>query len=156
MATLINSLELKSLNLIRQKEEDLAKAKKKSKELEECLKKAEMESQAWQRVAKENEAKVVSLTNTLEQVRERMALVSNQAEDTESCCGPCERREEQELEIMQTKGNIMACKSCNSRRSCVLFLPCRHLCCCYFCEALLDYCPVCKSAKEGCMEVFLA
>ncbi|KAI4336757.1 hypothetical protein L6164_015245 [Bauhinia variegata] len=152
---LLSSLESKSLSLIRQKEEDLTQATNKTIELEDHLRKAEMESEAWQRLAKENEAMIANLSNTLEQVRERMVLVSNKGEDTESCCGPCERRNSKEEE-MESLRQRMACKGCNSRSSCLVFLPCRHLCCCYFCEALLDFCPVCKSAKEGCMEVFLA
>lgn len=146
--------------MIKQKEEDLAQARKRSLELEDCLKKAEMESEAWQRIAKEKEAMVLSLTNTLEQVRERgLWDNSNKAEDTESCCGPCdeERREKEEEDEDDEEGKrIRVCKSCKSRSSCVLFLPCRHLCSCYFCEALLEFCPVCKTAKEGCMEVLLA
>ncbi|KAI9113161.1 hypothetical protein K1719_015686 [Acacia pycnantha] len=153
----LSALESKSQSLIRQKEEDLTQAKKKTTELEECLRKAEMESKAWQRVANEKEAMVVSLRNTLEQVRERGVWDSNRAEDTESCSGPCEKSEyrEEEEEKVEKQRKRMACKGCSSRSSCVLFLPCRHLCSCYFCEALLDFCPVCNSAKEGCMEVLL-
>ncbi|XP_028765446.1 uncharacterized protein LOC114723418 [Neltuma alba] len=127
VAFLLSALESKSLSLVRQKENDLTQAKRKSTELEDCLRKAEMESEAWQRVAKQKEAMIVSLTNTLEQVRERKVWDGNRAEDTESCCGPCEEsqnKEEDEKEEKQRKR--MACKS------------------------------LCNSAKEGCMEVLLA
>ncbi|KAI4316963.1 hypothetical protein L6164_024884 [Bauhinia variegata] len=155
VATLFSYLEPKSMRLIRQKDEDLAQATRKTIELEDHLKNAEIESEAWQRLAKENEAMVEKLSNTLEQVRERMVMVSNRGEDTESCYVPCERGDEKEEE-MESQRKRMACKSCNSRSSCLVFLPCRHLCCCYFCEALLDVCPVCKSAKEDSIEVFLS
>ncbi|XP_054792680.1 probable BOI-related E3 ubiquitin-protein ligase 2 [Prosopis cineraria] len=157
VAILLSALESKSLSLMRQKEDDLMQAKKKTRELEDCLRKAEMESEAWQRLAKEKEAMVVSLTTTLEQVRERGVWDGNRAEDTGSCCGPSEERQyREEEEKVERRRKRMACKSCNSRSSCVLFLPCRHICSCYFCEALLDFCPVCNSAKEGCVEVLLA
>lgn len=137
---------------MRQKEEDLAKATKKAMELEACLKKAEMESESWERLARANEAMVMDLSNTLEQVRERLVLVSNRAEDAESVyCGSSSCVREQELEEESKK---IACKRCNSRNSCVLFLPCRHLCSCKQCEAFLVSCPVCKSAKEASMEIF--
>ncbi|KAF7829555.1 putative BOI-related E3 ubiquitin-protein ligase 2 [Senna tora] len=119
VAMLVNGLESKSMSLIRQKEDDLAEAKKKSIELEDWLRKAEIESEAWQRIAREKEAMVMSLTSKLEEVKERRVWDRQRAEDTESCSGP-------------------------------------HLCSCYFCEALLEFCPVCKSAKEGCLEVLLA
>ncbi|TYH11669.1 hypothetical protein ES288_A06G003700v1 [Gossypium darwinii] len=129
-------------------------ATKKTMELEACLKKAEMESEWWERLAKANEAMVMDLSNTMEQVKEELIRVSNNntAEDTEShCCGSCDQRDDQQGE---KKSKKVACKHCRSRSSCVLFLPCRHLCSCISCEALLDSCPVCKSVKEASMNVF--
>lgn len=152
LAILLKSMESKALYLMRRKEEDLARATKRTMELEACLRKAEMESESWQRLAKANESMVVDLSNTLEQVREGLVWVSNRAEDAESLfCGSCDR--EQGAEVKE-EGKKMACKHCNSRSSCVLFLPCRHLCSCKSCEAFLDSCPVCKSVKEASMKVF--
>ena len=147
-------MESKALYLMRRKEEDLALATKKTMELEASLRIAEMESESWQRLAKANEAMVLDLSNTLEQVRESLVWVSNTAEDAESLfCGSCDR--DQQREVKEENKN-MACKHCNSRSSCVLFLPCRHLCSCKSCEAFLDSCPVCKSVKEASMKVFWA
>lgn len=140
------------MSLMRQKEEDLVQATKKAMELEACLRKAEMESESWQRLARANEAMVMDLSNTLEQVKERLVLVRNRAEDAESvCCDSCDdNNREQELR----EERKIACKRCNSRNSCVLFLPCKHLCSCKQCEAFLVSCPVCKCDKEASMEVF--
>ncbi|EEF52758.1 probable BOI-related E3 ubiquitin-protein ligase 2 [Ricinus communis] len=151
-AVLLKSVKSKAISLMRQKEEDLAKAAKKKMELEACLERAQMETESWQRLARENEAMVIDLSNTLEQVKERMVLSSNsRGQDTESsCCGSCKK--EQEAEDIPRKR--MVCKGCSSRASSVLFLPCRHLCSCKFCEAFFSSCPVCESAKEGSMEVF--
>ncbi|XP_021668090.2 probable BOI-related E3 ubiquitin-protein ligase 2 isoform X2 [Hevea brasiliensis] len=149
LAILLKNVESKAISLMRQKEEDLAQARKKMMELETCLRKALMERESWQRVAGEKEAMVIDLSNTLEQVRERLVLGSStKGQDTESfCCGSCDREQEDPLKKM-------ACKGCNSRASCILFLPCKHLCSCNFCEAFLPSCPVCESPKEGSMEVF--
>ncbi|KAL4284918.1 hypothetical protein GQ457_16G012990 [Hibiscus cannabinus] len=147
LATLMKVMESKALHLMRKKEQDLARATKKTEELEACLKKAEMESESWERVAKANEAMVLDVSNALEQVKEGLNRVSNAAEDAESlCCGSQEVKAESRKKI--------ACKHCHSRSSCVLFLPCRHLCSCKSCVAFLDSCPVCKSVKEASMEVF--
>ncbi|MBA0809869.1 hypothetical protein Gohar_001901 [Gossypium harknessii] len=116
--------------------------------------KTEMESEWWERLAKANEAMVMDLSNTMEQVKEELIRVSNKntAEDTEShCCGSCDQRDDQQGEKKTKK---VACKHCRFRSSCVLFLPCRHLCSCISCEAFLDSCPVCKSVKEASMNVF--
>ncbi|XP_042507522.1 probable BOI-related E3 ubiquitin-protein ligase 3 [Macadamia integrifolia] len=162
MAILLKKIESKTLTLLKRKDEDIAIAAKRRMELEECLRKIEMENQAWQRVAKESEAMVVALNNTLEQVKENACCFpSAGAEDAESCCdvSPEYYREEKEREARyneeQEPMRKMACKGCNSRTSCVLFLPCRHLCACKSCEAFLDSCPVCNSLKKASMEVFL-
>ncbi|PIA27851.1 hypothetical protein AQUCO_07500038v1 [Aquilegia coerulea] len=155
---LLKRLESKAQSLLRQKDEDLAKARRKTMELEDCIRKFEMENQAWQRVAQENESMVIALNNTLEEVRENACyLALADAEDAESCC--CEssssikNRGINEERLLKKK---MTCKGCNVEKSCVLFLPCRHLCSCKSCESLLDFCPVCKSVKKGWMDVFMS
>lgn len=154
LAILLRSMESRALNLMRRKEDDLARATKKTMELEADLSKAEMEKNSWQRLAEENEAMAMDLSNTLEQVmRENLVWVSNGAEDAESlfCGSSTAVREQGEVKEESKK---MACKRCNSRRSCFIFLPCRHLCSCKSCEVFLDACPVCKSVKETSMKVF--
>ncbi|XP_059461411.1 BOI-related E3 ubiquitin-protein ligase 1-like [Corylus avellana] len=154
IAVLLSDFESKTSNLIRRKEEDLAQATMRTMELQECLRKAEMERETWQRLAKANEAMVTDLNNTLEQVRERVVSVSHTAEDTASFCGSCERDDRGQEEAVKRSSRKMTCKSCYSRSPCVLFLPCRHVCSCKYCEAFLGSCPVCSAVKEGSIEVF--
>ncbi|KAF1859911.1 hypothetical protein Lal_00028094 [Lupinus albus] len=45
------------------------------------------------------------------------------------------------------------CKNCDSGRSCIMFLPCRHLCSCKVCEPLLQSCPICTMAKKNTIEI---
>ncbi|GMI96860.1 hypothetical protein HRI_003355300 [Hibiscus trionum] len=151
LAALIKVMEPKALHLMRKKEEDLARATNKRAELEACLKKAEMESERWERVAKANEAMVLDLSNALEQVKEGLMQVGGAAEDAESLCRGSRDQRDDEQEGSSKK---IACKQCKCRSSCVLFLPCRHLCSCMSCGAVLDSCPVCKSVKEASMKVF--
>ncbi|KAJ6773514.1 BOI-RELATED E3 UBIQUITIN-PROTEIN LIGASE 3-RELATED [Salix purpurea] len=149
LGTILKSVESKVSSLIRQKEEDLARATKKTMELEVWLRKVELESEQCQRVAREKEAMVVDLSNSLEQIRGRLAMASNEVPDAESfCCGSCDREQEQESQ------KKMVCRGCRSRSPCIIFLPCRHLCSCKSCEAYLVSCPVCKSVKQASMEVF--
>ncbi|XP_062097422.1 probable BOI-related E3 ubiquitin-protein ligase 2 [Humulus lupulus] len=151
-SVLMSSFESKMMSLIRQKEEDMVRAKIKSVELQDQLKSAEIENQTWQRVARGTEATVIDLRNALAYFKGRnRALTSknsnnnnNLVEDVESCC-------ESRVEKIHPK---MVCQSCKTQSSCVLFFPCRHLCSCKYCEAILEACPVCESAKEAAMEVF--
>ncbi|KAJ6336339.1 hypothetical protein OIU77_026141 [Salix suchowensis] len=148
LGIVLKSVESKVSSLMRQNEEDLAQAAKKTMELEVCLRKVELESEQWQRLAREKEAMVVDLSNSLGQIRERLVMASDEVQDAESFCwGSCD------IEQVESHKKF-ACKGCNSRTSCVLFLPCKHLCSCKSCEPLLGSCPVCKSVKEASMEVF--
>uniref|UniRef100_A0A2N9ISE7 RING-type domain-containing protein n=1 Tax=Fagus sylvatica TaxID=28930 RepID=A0A2N9ISE7_FAGSY len=170
LASLVKKIEAKTSTLLRQKDEEIAQAVNRTMELEDFLRRLEAENQAWQRVAQENEAMVVSLNNTLEQVKERapFGFYSNGAEDCESCCYVNREQEEEVLqekteenrgvegcEIEEQRKMTMVCKGCNSRSSCMLFLPCRHLCSCKACEPLLDSCPVCTMEKKASIEALI-
>lgn len=49
------------------------------------------------------------------------------------------------------------CKACGERESCVLLLPCRHLCLCTHCgSTLLHTCPVCNSNMNATVHVNLS
>ncbi|XVF45544.1 hypothetical protein PTKIN_Ptkin02bG0214700 [Pterospermum kingtungense] len=178
IAVLVKKIEPKVSVLLAQKDEEIAKATNKTMELQNLLRKLEMENQAWQRLAQEHEAMVVSLNNTLEQLREQASCcVNNGADDAESCCevnrvgtlteaeeknrgtfvagsGSDHGRQEQDEEE-EKKTMTMVCKCCNSRSSCVLFLPCRHLCSCKDCAAFLDSCPICTTPKKAIIEALI-
>lgn len=141
-ALLLQRYESKITNLMRRKDKDLEIARNRTIELQNFLVMAEVEAQEWQRKAMDNEAMVIGLTNRLGQVR---------ALDVESLCESsnkeCINEEDQQLKKM-------ACKRCKARSLSVVFLPCRHLCCCTACESLLEFCPMCESVKDGSIEVF--
>ncbi|KAI3466335.1 hypothetical protein Pfo_022998 [Paulownia fortunei] len=48
------------------------------------------------------------------------------------------------------------CRSCEKEESCVLLLPCRHLCLCTICGSTLHTCPVCNSTKTASVHVNLS
>ncbi|XP_068649256.1 probable BOI-related E3 ubiquitin-protein ligase 3 [Aristolochia californica] len=156
LMSLIRRVESTASTLLQQKEEDILKASKRAVELEGCLRQVQAESETWQRIVRESEAMVVALNNALEQVRESVRC-SSSAGDDESCCDSSWQALGSSL---QRKGREdidekIVCKACNSRPSCVLLLPCRHLSSCKSCENDLDLCPVCKSAKKAFIEVFI-
>ena len=153
IALLLRKYELKAVNLLKQKDEEITKAMNRAMELEELLRRIEIENQAWQRLAKENEAMIVSLTDTIEKIKEN-AFLTNGVEDAESCCDfETGENRGHEREIEEEQGNReMVCKSCNSLNSCVIFLPCRHLCCCRDCHVFLDSCPACGTVKKATIE----
>lgn len=164
VALLLRKYEEKTVVLLKQKEEEIAKARNRTMELEDFLRKIDIESQTWYRLAKENEAMVENLNNTIEQLKEN-GCFTNEVEDTESCYrgereeGAGENRgqgfEEEGENQEQIRGKKMICKSCNSRTSCVVLLPCRHICSCKDCQVSLDSCPVCGMVKKASIEVLI-
>ncbi|CAL5066042.1 unnamed protein product [Urochloa decumbens] len=47
----------------------------------------------------------------------------------------------------------LVCKVCTSDLTCMLLLPCKHLCACKACEAHLTACPICGAVKDDAIEV---
>ncbi|KAB2091829.1 hypothetical protein ES319_A03G221300v1 [Gossypium barbadense] len=145
VSTMVKKLESKASFL----EEEITKAKNRTMELQILMNKLEMENQTWQRVAQENEAMVVSLNNMLQQLQQQL---DNGVDDAGSCCE--ETEENRGFGVVER--TMMVCRCCDSRNSCVLFLPCRHLCTCKDCAAFLDCCPVCRTIKKASIEALVS
>ncbi|KAL3539090.1 hypothetical protein ACH5RR_002456 [Cinchona calisaya] len=148
---LLKNYEAKAQFLLQLKDEEIATAMSRTIELEDLVKKMETENQMWQRVAKENEEIIISLNNTMDQLREGALSGGGNygVEDAGSCCEILMDREQTREQKHQT------CRMCNSRSSCVILLPCRHLCSCNVCEAIIESCPVCNMVKKSSIEVFI-
>ncbi|KAL6531896.1 hypothetical protein OROMI_028259 [Orobanche minor] len=155
LSVLVKKYEYRALFLLTQKEEEIVKVGNRTMELQNFLKRMEMENQTWQRIANDNESMAASLNSTIQRLRESASLSSTNfianaaaADDAESCCHNGAGEE--------TGTTLMAmCKCCGSRSSCVVMLPCRHLCSCKECEVFLDTCPVCKMVKKGSVEALI-
>ncbi|KAK7313884.1 hypothetical protein VNO77_39087 [Canavalia gladiata] len=102
-------------------------------------------------------------------------------EDAESCCGSSEevwrtvasgaqdkegegssgmkamnynnKKEEDNVRNVNGSDKRRLCRKCGKEESCVLILPCRHLCLCTVCGSTLHTCPVCKSFKNASVHV---
>ncbi|PIN12482.1 putative E3 ubiquitin ligase [Handroanthus impetiginosus] len=141
---LLQKYESRIQSLILQKDDELTLARNRTMELQNFLKRAEMEAKIWKKKAAENEAIVCDLNNRLNRVREK--------DDAVSFCDSSSSKRGKRIEENREK---MACKLCQCRNSCVVFFPCRHLCCCKSCESVSGQCPVCETVKETSLEVFL-
>lgn len=92
-----------------------------------------------QRLVAEKEATLASLNQRLEMIQRNHKMVIANEGDAGSSCN----------DEMVDKN----CQMCHKQPSCVLIVPCNHLCCCLACKALLHICPVCATVKQSIVEV---
>ncbi|KAK4348085.1 hypothetical protein RND71_034424 [Anisodus tanguticus] len=177
---LVAAISERVMKKMNEKDEQIQRMGKMNLVLQERVKSLYVENQLWRDLAQTNEATVNSLRNNLEQVLahvgdERLSAGTGIAtvaagaveEDVESCCGSSdhgwEEREEEGVRMLagdaQDKGDGKSksnrlCRRCGERESCVLLLPCRHLCLCTVCGSSLHHaCPVCNSNMNATVHV---
>ncbi|XP_065027862.1 probable BOI-related E3 ubiquitin-protein ligase 3 isoform X1 [Musa acuminata AAA Group] len=152
------SVEEKIFRKIREKESEVEGINKKNLELEEQMKQLATEVSTWQQRAKYNESMINSLKYNLEQLYaqskdNKEGCGDNGVDDTTSCCNG---DTDLQLTFKQNKDiESMACKVCRVNETCMLLLPCRHLCLCKECESKLSFCPLCHSSKFIGMEIYM-
>ncbi|XP_058783001.1 probable BOI-related E3 ubiquitin-protein ligase 3 [Vicia villosa] len=154
--TILKNEELNFSYILAQKDEQIVEMTNINMELEKYSTKLETDNQLWRKVTYENECMVLSLDNSLEQIKRKNSYYP---EDIESCC------DMEVLEEETTENSIvcddhgiatsfdMICKRCYLNESTFLFLPCRHLCSCKPCEHFLKACPVCLTGKKTSIEI---
>ncbi|XAR56892.1 Ubiquitin--protein ligase [Bertholletia excelsa] len=181
---IIAAVEEGTLKRLRAKEEEMEKIGKLNWALEERVKSLCIENQIWRDLAQTNEATANALRSNLEQVlaqvkgeqRQRsggMAEAAALADDAQSCCGSnyagvaeercaaaaCEGEGKAEFNDDCTTSsacNSRLCKHCGKEESCVLLLPCRHLCLCTVCGSSVHTCPVCNTPKNASVHVIFS
>ena len=165
---------------LRAKEEEIEKICKLNWALEERVKSLCIENQIWRDLAQTNEATANALRTNLEQVLASQVkdehtrgvgfeeAAADVIDDAQSCCGSSwevERRTlaeeggDKKLKDNNNNGeeeSSRLCRNCRKEESCVLLLPCRHLCLCTVCGSSLHICPICKSTKNASFHVNLS
>jgi E3 ubiquitin-protein ligase BOI-like protein len=160
---LLSAAERAAAGRLRAAEAALELARCRNATLSERLGQISAEGQAWIGVAKSHEAVVAGLRATLEQLLQSAAAQGAageeaDAEDALSCCfetptGGDDAADDGEAASNKSRA---ACKACGEGESCVLVLPCRHLCLCPACDAAVDKCPVCAATKNASLHVLLS
>lgn len=149
---------------LKEKDDQIQRIGKLNFALQERVKSLYVENQLWRDLAQSNEAAANSLRTNLEQVLLQVGgdepASAAVDEDVESCCGSndddvkdLEKRDKDDGESCY---GDRQCKMCGERESCVLLLPCRHLCLCNVCGSgsqQLQACPVCNSSMNATLHV---
>ncbi|KAL3632338.1 hypothetical protein CASFOL_025322 [Castilleja foliolosa] len=142
-----------AMSKLKEKEDQIQRIHKLNFVLQQKVKSIYAENQLWRDLAQTNEATANSLRVNLEQAlsrvgNERRAEVED---DVESCCGSTE--EDRDTSVCYSDRR---CRVCGERESCVLMLPCRHLCLCDVCGSgshKVQACPVCNSSMKATLHV---
>lgn len=160
---IMDAIEESVMKKLRAKEEEIEKIGKLNWALEERVKSLSIENQIWRELAQTNEATANALRCNLEQVLAQVkegcgGLEEEEIDDAQSCCGSSweggEEEEQKERGVVESSGRL--CRNCGKEESCVLVLPCRHLCLCTVCGSSLHFCPLCKSPKTLSVHVNLS
>lgn len=161
---IIQAVEAAIVKRLRAKDEEINKIAKLNCALEDKVKSLYIENQIWRDLAQSNEATANALRSNLEQILSNVqneqfhradANAAVDDADAESCCGS--NYEDQEMDncggFREGMSTNRLCRNCGKVESCVLLLPCRHLCLCTVCGSSLHTCPVCKSTKNASVHV---
>ncbi|KFK42310.1 hypothetical protein AALP_AA2G239300 [Arabis alpina] len=168
--TIMEAIEHGLVKRLRVKEEERERIWKINHALEERVKSLSVENQIWRDLAQSNEATANNLRTNLQQILAQVkvpdANVREEDDDAESCCGSSSAGEEtvrrrmlvvnEEEAAYDKKVKGRMCRNCGEEESCVLLLPCRHLCLCGICGSSVHTCPICKSPKNASVHVNLS
>ncbi|XP_051126000.1 BOI-related E3 ubiquitin-protein ligase 1-like [Andrographis paniculata] len=147
---------------LKEKDEQIQRIGKLNLVLQERVKSLYVENQLLRDLAQTNQATANSLRTNLEQVllhvgsgggEEHISAGAVAVEDdAESCCGSSDEGEADKDEAR----SCWKCRRCAVRESCVLLLPCRHLCLCNVCGSgsqQLQACPACNLTVTATLHV---
>ncbi|PWZ26651.1 putative BOI-related E3 ubiquitin-protein ligase 3 [Zea mays] len=152
----------------REAEARLEAARRRAAELDERVRLAAAEAQAWCGVARANEAVAAGMRATLDALLLRSSAVaaaaagregdSSEPEDAQSRCSCCYVEDVEATGTAAATASPLwngrwACRACGEGEASVLLLPCRHMCLCKACEPRTDACPVCSGAKNASIHI---
>ncbi|VFQ91705.1 unnamed protein product [Cuscuta campestris] len=177
---IVSAIEQGIQSRLKAKEAEIENIGKLNWALEERVKSLSVENQIWREMAQTNEARANFLRSNLEQVLAGGVARGGEAaelmDDAQSCCSSnhgghdvdgdgCgspaaevgSAGSEDGRNGQRNSGNCNSigrlCRKCGNGESCVLLLPCRHLCLCTVCGSSQLFCPICKSTQNASLHV---
>ncbi|XP_068634776.1 BOI-related E3 ubiquitin-protein ligase 1 [Aristolochia californica] len=158
---LLGAAEESALRRLRKKEAEVEKAVRRNAELEERVAQLRAEAHVWQAKVRAQEATAASLQSQLQQAMMNGggAVQAYDKRDETGCAGgelPADDAESAYIDPDRVVPVGPFCRACRRRSVAVVLLPCRHLCLCTECDASVDTCPLCHSARSASVEVFLS
>eukprot|EP00253_Pinus_taeda_P001767 PITA_01767 len=164
-------VEQRIFMILKEKDADLENLRHRNFQLQALTKQLSMDALMWQKVAKDNEVMVGKLRSDLEQL---VAQIRDQQISRERCddgddalsCS-CYPQDHSTLYKYHGNGNGKGkftmkeaeeknCKVCRMKSSCIVLLPCRHVCVCADCEMEVIACPLCNAWKSASIQAHMS
>ncbi|KAI0524642.1 hypothetical protein KFK09_004019 [Dendrobium nobile] len=162
-ASFINIIDQELSRKLRAKDLEIELMNRKNHELADQIRQAAAEAQTWQQRAQYNESIVHALRSSLQQtIAQGAAAAAAAANQGREGCGESEVDDAassfypNSFKDGRKHTLTIACKGCKGRESCMLLLPCRHLCLCRDCDAMVEACPACFTRKTASVEVYMS
>jgi len=168
ISSLLAAMEKGVSKKLQEKDREIENINRKNKELIERIRQVAAEAQNWHYRAKYNESVVNVLKSNLQQAISQGAdqgkegFGDNEIDDAASYIEPNnylnfsgDTAKPLPWNYQGLKEHV-TCRACKTREVSMLLMPCRHLCLCKECDALINVCPVCRLIKTNSFQVFLS
>ncbi|EOA38297.1 hypothetical protein CARUB_v10009788mg [Capsella rubella] len=158
---LIGAVEEPLVRKLREKEAEIERATRRHDELVARESQLRNDAQAWQGIAKSQEATAASLQAQLHQAVNKCGGLSAQdsraAEEGLLCAGAgiSGLEDAESAYIDPERMTRPSCKACRKREATVVMLPCRHLSICPGCDRTALACPLCLTLRNSSVEAIL-
>jgi E3 ubiquitin-protein ligase BOI and related proteins len=135
-----------------QKEAELEASIRRNVELEQRLNQLSAENQSWINIARNNESIVMNLRSKMEHTLKNgfdKNMLEEGMGDTDEVQSTCQKKDD-------VSESHFVCRVCQKKDAGRLVFPCRHLCICDGCDAVVSTCPVCNEPKMSSIPVLFS
>ncbi|XP_059657694.1 BOI-related E3 ubiquitin-protein ligase 1-like [Cornus florida] len=158
---LLSAAEESLARRLREKEAEVGRAARRNAELEARVAQLSADARVWEAKARAEAAAAAALEAQLQQAM-IMSGGGCGGQEGIGCSGGVEGQGAEDAEsgyvdpdrVVEWAGP--SCKACRKRVASVVVLPCRHLCLCTECDAVIQTCPRCLSFRNSSVQVFLS
>ncbi|KAJ7943664.1 BOI-related E3 ubiquitin-protein ligase 1 [Quillaja saponaria] len=167
MASVLSSIEKGISKKLREKDIAIENMNHRNRELAERIRQTAIVAQTWQCKARYNESIVNVLKSNIQQVisqgvdQGKEGFGDNELDDTATYTDPNNYLSNPGAPRKSMSNNEqgmehLICRSCKAKEVSMLLMPCRHLCLCIDCDALVSVCPVCQLLKTASFQVLMS
>lgn len=151
METLSNLAESMDRDALMKKDEEIAHLQMELQNTQQVLQNALEDRNEWKYLAEGTYEMNQLLISLLTHMQGTNAYAHDTANELNSTCSSKPAMNIQET-ALENAHPPPICRFCCASDTCMLILPCLHLCACRSCVVILNKCPICNLAKANVIE----